>query len=136
MADEPIDLMSAVQAGVFSGLEANMPAELAQVFDTAPQDFKGSLVLLGAIESSNEGRPGEQRERFEVEVHAVYQGKDRSKLLKIMHAARIALDEQPIAADGADLSRPTYLAGAADTVASNGVTYAGLLTFEIFAEPA
>jgi hypothetical protein len=134
--NEPIDLMSAVQAAVFSKLEADMPEELAAVFDTVPQDHKGDFVLLGAIEGSNEGRPGEQSERFEIEVHAVYQGKDRSKLLKIMHAARVALDEQPIEADVAELTNPTYLGGAADTVASNGTTYAGLIKFEIYAEPA
>lgn len=133
-----IDLMSAVQAAVFATLAQAIDPAVAEVFDHVPQDFEGTFIKVGAIECVNEGSKDEQGERFEVEVHTIYRGTDRGVMLAAMHQIREALDEQPIAAPGADLDRPEFLGAAASGSPSpvDGRTYAGISTFEIYAEPA
>lgn len=131
-----IDLMSAAQEAAFKALAAAIPPELAEVYDHVPQGTEPNFVKLGAIEASNEGDKDDQRERFELEVHTIYRGADRSRLLAIMHQVRLALDDQPLELEGVDFSTPSFLSAAASDPASDGVTYAGITTFEIYAEPA
>lgn len=134
-----IDLMSAVQAAVYAALAARVPPEVAEAFDTVPEGTLGSYVQVGAIDSANEGSKGEQAERFEVEVNSIYLGKDRGVLLAIMHAAREALDGEEISADGVSFSTPEFLsaaAGATPVPTPKGLLYAGISSFEIYAEPA
>jgi hypothetical protein len=132
-----IDLMSPTQEAVFEALADAIPDEVAEVLDHVPQDRPiERFVKLGAIEEENVGTKDEPRSRFEIEVHTIYRGTDRSVLLAIMHRVRGALDEQPIAAEGVDFSSPDFLGAAASDAGPDGVTYAGISTFEIYAEPA
>jgi hypothetical protein len=127
-----IDLMSAGQAAIFAALETGVV--LATVHDHVKQDTAPPFVKIGAIATNNEGGKGEQAETLEVEIHTIYRGADRSVLLAIMHQVREALDEQQLAGGGASF-RPTFATAAASDAGPDGVTYAGITTFEVFAEP-
>jgi hypothetical protein len=78
-----IDLMSPTQAAVFAALEAGVT--LAPVYDHVKQGTEPNFVKIGAINGTNEGAREEQREEFEVEVHSIYRGADRTELMAIMH---------------------------------------------------
>jgi hypothetical protein len=126
-----IDLMSAGQEAVFVALEAGV--DLASVHDHVKQDTDPPFVKIGEITTSNEGTKGDQAEILEVEVHTVYRGADRSVLLAIMHQEREALDEQTLSAGGAAF-RVRFVSAAASDAGPDGVTYAGIGVFELFAE--
>jgi hypothetical protein len=129
-----IDLMSPTQAAVFTALEAGV--SLAPVHDHVKPGTEPDFVKIGAINGTNEGARDEQREEFEVEVHSIYRGSDRAKLMAIMHEVRLALDGVAIAAEGASFWTPEFLSQAASDAGPDGVTYAGISTFLVSAEPA
>lgn len=129
-----IDLMSATQEAVFRALEAGVT--LATVHDHVKQDMQPPFVKLGTIETDNEGDKKDQRELLQVEVHTIYRGSDRSVLLAIMHDVRSALDGVAIDAEGVSFWEPVFISAAASDAGPDGVTYAGISTFEINAEPA
>jgi hypothetical protein len=70
------DLISPTQAAVFAALEAGVT--LAPVHDHVKQDTEPPFVKIGTIEGTNVGSKEEPREEFEVEVHSIYRGADRS----------------------------------------------------------
>ncbi len=133
---EPVDLMSATQQAVFRALLAGVPGHIAAVYDHIDQDTQPPFVRIGAIEAVNESDKSDQCERFEVEVHSIYRGSDRSALLAIMHRARCALDGPVLEAPDATFDTPELLAAAASDAGVDGVTYAGISKFEIYAEAA
>lgn len=130
-----LDLMSAAQEAFFTALAAAIPPGTASVHDHLKQGTQPPFVHVGGIDEENVGSKGEQGSRFEVEVHSVYKGADRSELLAIMHQVRLALDGQPIAAAGVEFSTPAFIGAAASMAGHDGLTYAGISTFEVFAEP-
>lgn len=137
MDGTPTDLMSAARGAVFRALEAHVPPELCSVFDDLPQETKPPFLKIGAIDSENEAGKGDQVERLTVEVVAIYQGEDRGVLLAMLHAARAALDRQSLEAAGVYFQPPRFLmASASDASATDGVTYAGIINHEVYAEPA
>jgi hypothetical protein len=129
-----IDLMSPTQAAVFSALEAGVTK--AAVYDHVKQGIGPNFVKIGAIYGTNEGAREEQREEFEVEVHSIYRGADRTELMAIMHEVRLALDGVEIAAGGVSFWTPEFLNQAISDAGPDGVTYAGISTFLVSAEPA
>lgn len=129
-----IDLMSATQLAFFQALEAGVT--LAAVHDHVKQDTNPPFVQVGTIETVNEGAKDEQSERLEVEIHTIYRGADRAALLAIMHQVRTSLDEVSIQAEGASFSTPVFVGAAASNAGPDGATYAGISTFEVYAEPA
>jgi hypothetical protein len=135
-----IDLMSAVQAATYAALDEGVPEAIAPVFDTVPEGTLGSFIQVGGIDSDNDGDKDAQRERFEVQVHSIYVGKDRGELLAMMHAAREALDEQDLQGEGVSFSPPAFLGASSDSVPAvtddGRFVFAGVSIFEIYAEPA
>jgi hypothetical protein len=129
-----IDLMSPTQAAVFTALEAAV--SLAPVHDHVKPGTEPDFVKIGAINGTNEGAREEQREEFEVEVHSIYRGADRTKLMAIMHEVRTALDGVEIAAEGASFWTPEFVSQAISDAGPDGVTYAGISTFLVSVEPA
>ena len=128
-----IDLMSATQEGVYGPLKAAV--SLAAVHDHVKQGTQPPFVQLGSIDSSNEGTKHEQRELISFEVHTIYRGADRRELLAIMHEVR-QLDGVVPEVDGVSYSAIEFVNQVASNAGSDGVTYAGISTFEIYAEPA
>jgi hypothetical protein len=129
-----IDLMSPTQAAVFKALETGVT--LAPVHDHVKPGTEPDFVKIGAINGTNEGAREEQREEFEVEIHSIYRGADRTRLMDIMHEVRTSLDGVEIAADGASFWAPEFLMQAISDAGPDGVTYAGISTFLVSAEPA
>jgi hypothetical protein len=129
-----IDLLSPTQAAVFQALEAGV--SLAPVHDHVKQGTEPNFVKIGAINGTNDSAREEQREEFEVEVHSIYRGSDRSELIAIMHEVRLSLDGVAIAADGVSFWTPEFLSQAISDAGPDGVTYAGISTFLVNAEPA
>jgi hypothetical protein len=129
-----IDLLSPLQAAIFAALEAGV--ELAAVHDTVKQDTAPPFVLIGSIDGTNAGAREEQLEDFEVEIHSIYRGADRTQLMAIMNEVRTALDGVSISANGASFWTPEYVSQAVSTAGPDGVTYAGISVFKVTAEPA
>jgi hypothetical protein len=128
-----IDLMTPTQAAVFKALEAGVA--LAPVYDHVKPGTEPNFVKIGAIDGTNQSAREEQREEFEVEVHSIYRGADRGELMGIMHEVRVALDGVEIEAEGVDFWTPEFLNQAISDVGPDGVTYAGISTFLVSAEP-
>jgi hypothetical protein len=131
-----IDLTTAVQNAVFAALKAHVPAQLGGAHDHVKQDTPPPFNKIGAIEVANEGGKGEQRERFVIEVHSIHRGNSRAPLLAQAHAVRVALHDRELAAPGVAFSTPNWIDGAISDAGADGVTYAAINTFEVFAEPA
>jgi hypothetical protein len=131
-----IDLLSPTQAAVVAALQAGVNSDLAAVYDTVDQDTQPPFVIVGEIRSTNDSAREEQLEEFEVDVHSVYRGGDRTVLMAIMHQVRTALDGVALAAAGVSFWKPEYLEAGISSAGPDGVTYAGVSTFKIVAEPA
>lgn len=128
-----IDLMSATQEGFYEALKAAV--SLASVFDHVKQGTQPNFVQLGPIESLSEGTKHGQLELLSIEIHTIYRGMDRRELLAIMHQVR-QIEDLAITADGVSFSAPSFVSAAASNPGPDGITYAGISTFEIYAEPA
>jgi hypothetical protein len=131
-----IDLISATASAVFAALNAAIDPATALVTQHVLENQEPPLIIIGAIDSENQAGKGEQFERIVLEVQSIYRGEGRAPLLVMMAEIRSALDGQPIVAAGVSLAAPRYLTASASDVAADGVTYAGITQFEIYAEPA
>ena len=63
-------------------------------------------------------------------------GPSRAPLMALMHAARACLEGAALEADGVVFETPNYLGATVSNAGADGVTYAGISTFEFIAEPA
>ncbi|WP_242140868.1 DUF3168 domain-containing protein [Sphingomonas sp. TREG-RG-20F-R18-01] len=134
---DPIDLMDATRAAVFRRLSEQVPNSLCPVFDDVPQNTQPPFLKIGAIDTQNEESRDGQFERLTVEIIAIYRGNNRSVLLKMMHAGRRALDRQALNDANVNFLKTRFItASASDASKDDGVTYAGISNYEIFAEPA
>ncbi len=133
-----IDLMTAARDALWRAMKASVDPGLCQVLDDTPQGTQPPFLKVGTIDSEGESGKGDQLERLTVEVIAVYRGNDRGDLLAMMHAARIAIEgNRALSDDTAHLSPPIFLkASASDASQQDGVTFVGLLNFDIWAEAA
>ena len=130
------DLMSATRGAIFRALNVPAVTDIAPVYDDLPQNTQPPFLKIGSIDSDNVSSKGDQTEQLTVEVYAVYRGADRGVMMRMLHAAREAIDQQPIAADGATFGLPHFLKGSAsDASPADGVTFAGIMNFEVLAEP-
>jgi hypothetical protein len=128
-----IDLMAPTQAAVFTALKSGVSK--VPVHDHVKPGTEPSFVKIGAINGTNDSAREEQREEYEVEIHSIYRGADRTELMAIMHEVRTALDGVDIAAEGVSFWTPEFLSQAISDAGPDGVTYAGISTFLVSAEP-
>jgi hypothetical protein len=131
-----IDLLTPSQDAVIARLKAGVPPDLGTVHQHVSQDTKPPFVMVGAIDSSNEGGKGSQTELISVELHYVFRGSTRAPLLALMQAGRASLEGQELAAPGVAFETPNWIGSTVSTAGPDGVTYAGISTFEFYAEPA
>lgn len=129
-----IDLLTPTQTAIFVALSAGVG--LADVHDHVKHGTEPNFVKVGPITGTNEGAREEQLESFEVEIHSIYRGADRAELMAIMHQVRTSLDGVAIFADGVSFWTPEFVSQAASDAGPDGITYAGISTFKVTAEPA
>lgn len=127
-----IDLVEAGRIAAFNALKA----KVADVRDFVKQDTQPPFTMLGDIEFANEGSKSEPLLAVSIEVISVYRGGDRAELTARMHGAFEALNDQPLAAPGAEISSARLSAGAVSNAGPDGVTMVGVQTFEFMIEPA
>ena len=101
-----------------------------------PQDQEGNFVQIDDLDWSNEGGKHDPELQVAIDVVTIYRGENRSELLAIMHANYRALIEAPIEAEGVTITGVQLLGGFASGAGPDGLTYAGLQSFVLFAEPA
>ena len=136
-----IDLVTAAQDAVIAALApiatANgMPAGLL-VCQHVPQDTQPPWIRIGQVSAECQTQHAEEQlELLTVEVQCVWRGEERRTLLKMMHAVRAALHNQPISATGAAFTLPDFIKAEAGDAIADGVTYVGLSTFQFHAAPA
>ena len=135
-----IDLMEAVQTAVFEALSNRQELTArSQVTQHVKQDMlaAGPITRIGKVESAPAGgKGGQQLEEVSVDVETIYRGMSQAEVLAIMHQQRLALDGQDLSADGAVLDTPEWAGGMVDGPAADGVTYVGIQTFTVVAQPA
>ena len=129
-----VDLIAGSRGSVFTVLDAGV--SLAPVHDTVKQDTKPPFVMIDEIEWENEGSKAEPLLKITLKVATVYRGGDRDALLAIMHEIYTAVAGGVLSADGIAFDTPSLVAGYASTAGPDGVTFAGIQTFEFYAEPA
>lgn len=135
-----IDLLQAAQDAVFAALkpleaQAELPAGLG-VFQHVPEGTQPPMIVVGHMTSASADEHGDQVEEITLEVQYIYRGPSRAPMLAMMHAGRVALDNQVITAAGAAFEPPRYIRSDATDVLPDGLTYLGLQYFEFTAEPA
>ncbi|KAK0330804.1 hypothetical protein LTR94_031382, partial [Friedmanniomyces endolithicus] len=121
---------------VIALLRAQLPeAQRGMVRHSVKQDTLPPFHLIGEIDADNIGGKGEQYEQLTVDVVTIYRGADRRELLALMHPIRVAANDATLIRDGVRF-RITWRSSAIGTVASDGVTFAGITILEVTAEPA
>ena len=131
-----IDLITPSQDAVVARLKAGVSPALGSVHQHVKQDTQPPFVMVGSIDAANEGSKGSQAENITVELHFVTRGPSRAPLMALMHAARACLEGAALEADGVVFETPNYLGATVSNAGADGVTYAGISTFEFIAEPA
>ena len=133
---EVIDLVGPTRIAVFNALEQGVDPALCAVFDDVPEGTQPNFLKIGMIDNENDESKSDQFERLLVEVLGVYRGADRGVLVAMMFAGRKAIDRQKLTAEGVNFLRSRFVKGTtSDASPQDGVTYAGLMQFEIWAEP-
>lgn len=132
---ELVDLMTASQDVVVALLKASPAAELGSAWHSPKQDMQPPFYLVGDMTSEPIGGKDDQVEKITLELQSIYRGRDRGQLLAMLHAGRAALDRVTTTVDGVRFEI-SWAGGGASTAAADGQTFAGINTFEIYAEPA
>lgn len=129
-----IDLAGAARAAVNDELE-EAAAVTWPVYDTVPQGTQPPFLKIGAIDTTDEGRPGEQYERITLELIGVYRGGDRGELGAAMFAARKVIDDRRLTTTTATFACQFLSGSISDASKEDGVTYVALSNFELLGEP-
>ncbi len=133
---EPLDMMTGTQDAIIELIRNRLPdAQKSMVRHSLKEDAEPPFHLVGDISSENAGGKDDQLEEIEADIHTVYRGDDRSELLALMHQVRLATDGAILKIADASF-RISWRGAIASAAARDGVTYAGLTTLDIFAEPA
>ncbi|MBB4152904.1 hypothetical protein GGQ80_000792 [Sphingomonas jinjuensis] len=129
-----VDTLTGAQDAIVALLQDRLPPDQRElVYATIPQDTPAPFFLIGDIDVERVDDEG-QLDRASVDVHAIHQG-NRRDLLARMHLVRVAAHGQTVLIDGAAY-RVTWQSSAASTAAADGVTFAGLIAFDLFAYPS
>ena len=132
-----IDTLTGAQDAVVKLIRDFLPADRrAIVRHSLKQDTKPPFHLIGDISMSDAGSKSDQLDDGEVDVHTVYRGTDRRELLAMMHEVRVATHGQLITIDGGEYRVQWASAAAGSAASTDGVTFAGVTTLTLNAEPA
>lgn len=136
-----VDLISAASDGFFALLDGAIDADQAEVAtNPTPIDPKDTterqFVVIGEINSDDEGGKDEQLEKLSVQIAVIYRGTRRSLCHALMHQVRIACEHQVPDIPGVAFNKIRWVGATASPAAQDGITHAGIVEFEVFAEPA
>ena len=134
-----VDLMDAAQTAVFGAISGRQAlTNLSQVTQHVLPNMlaAGHITRIGKIESGPIGEKSDQLEEISIDIETLYRGTSRAEVLAIMFQQRLALDGQALAHDGVAFDTPEWAGAVVDGPAKDGVTYVGIQTFTIIAEPA
>ena len=134
----PGDVLKAVSDGVFLMLKEPMAtAGYPNGYQSVPQDTQPPFWVVGDMNAEQLGGKLDTSKRVTIDVHFVYRGEERDGLLAMMNAAYWALFGQvPDDIDGVTFCGPIDWLSDDTSTGTDGVTFAGLSTFEVCAEPA
>jgi hypothetical protein len=132
-----VDLFAATSDGCFALLQPAMAEINVPVGTNLPEDTTPPFVMIGNVEILEpDSEHDEQLERVRIEIITLYRGTSRAELHAIMQAERVALDKQlPIAA-GVAFGTLRFVGGSSSGPGEDGVTHAGIIEFEVLAQPA
>lgn len=138
-----IDLLQCAQDAAFSMLlpleqDADLTAILGapvRVLQHVPENTQPPMIIIGDLDTSNEGGKDDQLENVGVQIQFVYRGPGRAPLLTMMSRGRDLLHKQRVTVEGSLLAW-TWVRGSASSAATDGITYAGISEFDVFAQPA
>ena len=147
-----LDMLQAAQDALFTALkpiEADPTlADLQglQVLVDVPILAAGAtlppMVIVGMIHaedvSAKANTGAEQYETISASIEMAYRGKQRHRLLAMMHAAKALLVGQEISLpnSGVLFEYPRFISAVADKAMPDGVTYLGVLQVQFMAWPA
>jgi hypothetical protein len=129
MRDTTLAVQTALH-GRLSGAFGSVP-----IYDHVPDGSQPPAIVIDKIVTSNEGGKGSPLYRHDVDVLLFVRARGRKGLRKMMDEVVERLDDQPLSAAGAVIQRPVHT-GSSDEELPDGVTYAGLVRFTIWAQPA
>jgi hypothetical protein len=133
---KPLDLLTGTQDAIIQLIREQLPVDRREmVRHSLDENFQPPFHLVGDITTEEAGGKEEQLEELEAEIHTVYRGNDRRELLALMHELRLATHHVRVPLDGATYT-VQWRSAIASAAARDGVTYAGLTTLDIIAEPA
>jgi hypothetical protein len=131
-----IDSASAVQQASFAALNcATAVSDLAEVWQSPPEDSQPPLVLIGDVSLEPIGGKDGGLDRATFEIVTLVRQPDQTALFALQMAVRNALDEQTITATGALISNPVFLSAEVEML-EDGETYMGTQRFETIVQPA
>jgi hypothetical protein len=131
------DLLQAVQDALFAALNVSSVTSKAPVYQHPPNEAQPPLIVIGDISSTPWDHKDEDVEDVLVEIETYFRGPRRAGLLAIQGAVRDALRGKALSATGVILSPARWISqDAPNANPEDGITYAGLLTFMVTAQPA
>lgn len=136
-----IDLISATSDGAIALLTGAIDEDVAEVTTNPDQidptdTTERQFVIMGDIDSDNEGGKGGQLELITFQIVVVYRGRQRWKMHVLMHQVRLALEDNAPEAVGAVFQRVRWLGAKSSPQGADGITHAGIVEFEVYAEAA
>ncbi|ARS29080.1 hypothetical protein KC8_17560 [Sphingomonas sp. KC8] len=129
----------AIENATYAALIAGMPTGVADVYQHVPARTAPSYVVIGKIDTENQGGKDGIDVLGQVEIACFFEGPARAGLWAIMRAVFNALHDQPLSADGVVFGGCRWLNNQSDpdnNPETDNVRYLGLMNFEIWAEPA
>jgi hypothetical protein len=127
------DLADAVELAVFDALSAAVT--LAAVYAVVPDKTQPPVAVIGDSQAEQVGGKGSDVERHEIIIRTIIAGTSRRSLRALMNEVKVALHNQPLAADGVELSSPVLTSSASLRDIDENVLI-GEQSFTIFAQPA
>jgi hypothetical protein len=127
-----IDLALEAQIAVFTALK-NLPTDSAVVaalgtqnlgvFQHVPENTQPPYLVIGQISSMSDFENYDQFEQITFEIIAVYRGMGRAPLMKILHSARLLIENQNLSTASAAFQTPRMKDYQVSESIADGQTY-------------
>lgn len=129
-----VQLMRATQRGAIVALNAATPP--APVLEHVPQGTEPPYIRFGDITAEPIGSKSDPARLVSFELHSVTRGTSRTQLFELMDFVETVLGGAELIDAGTNFQPTIIETSSASGAGPDGVTYVGLSTFSVFAEPA